>query len=48
MFFETAQKATKHLGYFGNKICYQQIPKLAQSGHTADNSHNHQLKQFLQ
>ena len=29
MVFTTAQKVTKHLGYFCNKICYQ----IAQSGH---------------
>ena len=29
-----AQKVTKHLGFFSNKICYQEIPKIVQSGHT--------------
>ena len=35
MVFTTAQKVTKHLGYFCNKICCQEIPKIAQSGHTS-------------
>ena len=34
MVFTTAQKDAKHLGYFCNKICYQEIQKIAQSGHT--------------
>ena len=34
MVFTTAQKVTKHLGYFWNKICWPEIPKIAQSGHT--------------
>ena len=34
MVFTTAQNVTKHLGYFCNKICYQYIPKIVQSGHT--------------
>ena len=36
MFFETAQKVAQHLGYFGNKICYQENPKITQSGHTEE------------
>ena len=36
MVFTTAQKVTKHLGYSCNKICCQEIPKIAQSGHTDD------------
>ena len=38
MDFTTAQKVTKHLGYFCNKICGQEIPKITQSGHTNYNS----------
>ena len=34
MVFTSAQKVTKHLGYFYSKICCQEIPKIAQSGHT--------------
>ena len=34
MVFKTAPKVTKHLGYFYNKICSQDIPKIAHSGHT--------------
>ena len=34
MVFKTAQNVTKHLGYLGNKISYQEIPKLAQSVQT--------------
>ena len=34
MVFTTTQKVTKHLGYFCIKICSQEIPKIAQSGHT--------------
>ena len=34
MVFTTAQKFTKHLGYFCNKIYCQEIPKITQSGHT--------------
>ena len=47
MFFETAEKVTKHLGYFGNKICHQEIPKIAQFGHTACNlcSSSHSAQQ---
>ena len=32
--FTTDQNVTKHLGYFCYKICYLEIPKIAQSGHT--------------
>ena len=38
MVFTTAQKVTKHLGYFINKICCQEILKIAQSGHTSQMS----------
>ena len=34
MLFTTAQKVTKHLGYFCYKICCQEMPKIALSGHT--------------
>ena len=34
MLFATAQIVTNHLSYFCNKICCQEIPKIAQSGHT--------------
>ena len=34
MVFTTAQKVSKHLDYFWNKICSQEIPKIAQSGYT--------------
>ena len=34
MVFTTAQKVTKYLGYFCNKSCCQEFPKIAQSGHT--------------
>ena len=34
MVFTIAQKVNKHLGYFFNKICSQEIPKIVQSGHT--------------
>ena len=34
MFFEKAQKVTKYLGYFCNKIYCQEIPKISKSGHT--------------
>ena len=34
MLFTTAQKVTKHLGYFCYKICCQEFSKIAQSGHT--------------
>ena len=34
MVFTTAQKVPKHLDYFCNKICSQEIPKIAQFGHT--------------
>ena len=32
--FATAQKVIKHLGYCCIKICCQEIPIIAQSGHT--------------
>ena len=32
MFFIIAQKVTKYLGYLKN--CYQELSKIAQSGHT--------------
>ena len=35
MVFTTAHKVTKNLGCFCNKICCQEIPKIAQSGHTS-------------
>ena len=35
MVITTAQKVTKHLGYFASRICYQEIPNFALSGHTA-------------
>ena len=28
------QKVTKHLGYFWRTICYQELSKIAESGHT--------------
>ena len=34
MVFTIVQKVNKHLGYFFNKICSQEIPKIVQSGHT--------------
>ena len=34
MVFETAPKVAKHLRYLGDKISYQEIQKIAQSGHT--------------
>ena len=34
MVFTTTHKVPKHLGYFCNKNCYQEITKIAQSGHT--------------
>ena len=34
MLFITALKATKHLAYFCNKVSWQEIPKIAQSGQT--------------
>ena len=34
MVFKTVPKVTKHLGYFCSKICYHEIHKIAQSGHT--------------
>ena len=34
MVFTTAQKVTKQLGYFCNNFFCQEIPKIAQSGHT--------------
>ena len=34
MLFSTAQNDTQHLGYFCNKISCQEIPNIAQSGHT--------------
>ena len=34
MVFTTTQKVTKHLGYFCNKICYHEIIKITQFGHT--------------
>ena len=40
MSFLKAQKVTKYLGYFCNKICYQELLKIAQSGHTGSNVHN--------
>ena len=39
MLFTTAQKFSKHLGYFCHKICCQKIPKIAQSGHTECHRH---------
>ena len=33
MVFTSALKFTNHLGYFSNKICHQEIPKIAQSCH---------------
>ena len=33
MSFLKAQKVTKYLGYFCKKICYQELLKIAQSGH---------------
>ena len=34
MVFTSAQKVTKRLGFFWNKICCKEIPNIAQSGHT--------------
>ena len=42
MVFTIAQKVNKHLGYFFNKICSQEIPKIVQSGHTGRPSHKNQ------
>ena len=33
MVFITAPKLTNNLGYFCNKMCYHEIPKIAPSGH---------------
>ena len=30
-----AQIVPEYLGYFGKNICYQEVQKIAQSGHTA-------------
>ena len=32
--FNIAQKVTNVLGYFCKQICYQELSKIAQSGHT--------------
>ena len=48
MVFTTAQKVTKHLGYFYNKICCQEIPKIAKSGHTVPNKRKIKSKDFLE
>ena len=48
--FTTAQKVTKHLSKFYNKIYCQEIPKIAQSSHTGQNplSENmDEMKDFL-
>ena len=34
MVLTTTQTVTKHLGYFCNKICYHEIIKITQFGHT--------------
>ena len=31
--FKIAQKVTKNLGYFGEKICHKELLKIARSGH---------------
>ena len=33
--FQSIPKVTKHLGYFLNIICHQELSKIAQSVHTA-------------
>ena len=33
-FFEVAKEVIKYLGYFYNKLCHLDIPKIPQSGHT--------------
>ena len=33
--FKITQNVTKYLGYFCNKICYQELSRIAQSGPTA-------------
>ena len=33
--FQKAQKISKYLGYFGKKICCQELSDIAQSGRTA-------------
>ena len=35
-FFKIAQIFSPDLGYFCNKLCHQELSKIAQSGHTAD------------
>ena len=37
MVFKIPPKITNHLGYFCNKICCQEITKIAQSDHTTKN-----------
>ena len=32
--FHIAQKLPAYLGYFCKKICYQEVKKMGQSGHT--------------
>ena len=39
MVFTSAQQVTKHLVFFCNKICCLEIPKIAESGHTAYSAH---------
>ena len=39
--FHNCQKVTNHLGQFCNKIYCQEIPKIAQSGHTVNADHHH-------
>ena len=34
-YFKIAQKVSKYLGHFNEKICFQELSKMAQSGHTA-------------
>ena len=34
MYFKTSQKVIYYLGYFWEKICCQELSKIAQSGHT--------------
>ena len=33
-FYKIAQKVAKYVVYFGKEICRQEVPKIAQSGHT--------------
>ena len=36
MFFKVSQKSTIFLGYFFERICCQELSKIAQSGHTGN------------